>query len=171
MKVTNIVATVRLNDPFDLDFISSNIENIKRHPKVHWLKYRIPDNNSYIAFYKSGKFLVTAKSLDQLNKNLNYVLLLLQKIGIPIDGWVLKIHNIVVIDEFNFTVSLEKISSNMDPKMASYEPEQFPALVYKNWNVNFLLFSNGKVILTGAKTLEQAVKSLELFKDLIKKIN
>jgi transcription initiation factor TFIID TATA-box-binding protein len=55
----------------------------------------------------------------------------------------------------------------MDVKKASYEPEQFPALVYKDWNVSFLLFSSGKVILAGAKTFEQAEESLKLFKDYI----
>ena len=59
----------------------------------------------------------------------------------------------------------------MDVKKASYEPEQFPALVYKDWNVSFLLFSSGKVIQAGAKTVEKAVESIELFKDLIAKIS
>ena len=171
MKVSNIVATVKLKGPLDLDYLCSKIKNIQRHPKVHWLKYRIPDNNSYIAFYKSGKFLVTAKSLDQLDNNLKFVLLSLQEIGILTEGWILEIHNIVVVDDIKLTGPLENIISNMDIKKASYEPEQFPALVYKDWNVSFLLFSSGKVILAGAKTLEQAIESLKLFKELITAIN
>ena len=62
MKISNIVATVELIKPFDISFLNKNIKGTVRDPKVHWLKYRIPYNNSYIAFYKSGKFVVNANS-------------------------------------------------------------------------------------------------------------
>ena len=143
MKISNIVATVTLSKPLDLIHLHENIPGTQRDPKVHWLKYRIPPTNSYIAFYKSGKFLVTAKSMEQVNENVRYVLSLLKKIGIPIKNWKLNIHNMVIVDKIDLPCPIERLISNMDAKKSSFEPEQFPALIYKDWGISFLLFSSG----------------------------
>ena len=74
MKISNIVATVTLSKPLDLIYLHENLKGTQRDPKIHWLKYRIPSNNSYIAFYQSGKFLVTAKSMELVDENVKYIL-------------------------------------------------------------------------------------------------
>ena len=167
MKISNIVATVTLNHPFNLEFLSQNIQNVQIHPKVHWLKYRIPQNNSYIAFYKSGKFLVTARSLKQLNENARTILEMLEKIGIKTEGWFIDVHNIVAIDKIDLKTTIENLVSNMDLQKASFEPEQFPALIYKDWGVSILLFSTGKIIITGGKNIDQVNAAVESFQKLI----
>lgn len=171
MKISNIVATVKLTTPFDINYLNQNIPGTIKDPKVHWLKYRIPDNNSYIAFYRSGKFLITAKSYEQLNETVTYVLSNLKKIGISTNDWILEIHNLVIVDTVDLSYTIENLVENMDPKKSSYEPEQFPALIYKDWGVNFLLFSTGKIILTGARSLEQAKNALEKFKHFLKELS
>jgi len=66
---------------------------------------------------------------------------------------------------------LRSAESGLDPKKGSYEPEQFPALVYKDWGVSFLLFSSGKVIVAGAKTVEMAEEGIKNFEGLITSIS
>ena len=171
MKISNIVATVKLKIPFDINYLNQNIPGTIKDPKVHWLKYRMPNNNSYIAFYRSGKFLVTAKSFEQLNETVSYVLSKLEEIDISTNDWILEIHNLVIVDTVNLSCIIEKLFENMDPKKSSFEPEQFPALIYKDWGVNFLLFSTGKIILTGAKSLDQSKHVLEKFKRFLKEIS
>ena len=171
MKISNIVATVKLAAPLDIGYLNQNITGTIKDPKVHWLKYRIPKNNSYVAFYKSGKFLVTAKSFEQIDKNVKHVLSILEKIGISTKGWKLEIHNLVIGDSVNLPYTLEKLVANMDAKKSSFEPEQFPALIYKDWSVSFLLFSTGNVILTGAKSQEQANDVVDKFKQLLKELS
>jgi transcription initiation factor TFIID TATA-box-binding protein len=170
MKISNIVATVKLAAPIDIGYLNQNIPGTVKDPKVHWLKYRIPENNSYVAFYQSGKFLITAKSFEQIDKNVKYVLAVLKKIGISTNDWKLEIHNLVIGDTIDLPCTIEQLVANMDAKKSSFEPEQFAALIYKDWGVSFLLFSTGKVILTGAKSLKQAddvlVKLRRLLKDL-----
>jgi len=170
MKISNIVATVKMVAPFDISYLMQNIPGTEKDPKVHWLKYRIPKNNSYVAFYQSGKFLVTAKSFEQIVNNVNYVLSQLMKIGISTNEWKLEIHNLVIVDSIDLQCSVEKLVVNMDAKKSSFEPEQFPALIYKDWDVSFLLFSTGKVVLTGAKSLEQAEDVMGKFKQLLKEL-
>jgi transcription initiation factor TFIID TATA-box-binding protein len=171
IKISNIVATVKLASPLDIDYLNQYIPGTVKDSKVHWLKYRLPENNSYVAFYKSGKFLVTAKSFDQIDKNTKYVLSVLEKIGISTKDWELKIHNLVIGDDVILLSTIENLVANMDAKKSSFEPEQFPALIYKDWGVSFLLFSTGKVVLTGAKSLDQANDVLEKFKQLLKELS
>jgi transcription initiation factor TFIID TATA-box-binding protein len=171
MKISNIVATVKLSAPLDIDYLNQNILGTEKDPKVRWLKYRIPKNNSYVAFYRSGKFLITAKSFVLIDENVRYILSVLEKIEISTDDWKLEIHNIVIGDSVDLSCTIEKLIANMDPKKSSFEPEQFPALVYKDWNVSFLLFSTGKVILTGAKSLELAGDAMEKFRQLLKELS
>jgi transcription initiation factor TFIID TATA-box-binding protein len=167
MKIVNIVATVKLTAPFDLHHIQNSIEGTKRNPKVHWLQLRIPPDNTYIAFYKSGKFLVTAKSMEKLQKNIDIVLNLLNNSGIDIRNAKTEIHNLVINHSIELISTIENLMPALDPKKASYEPEQFPALIFKDWRVNFLLFSTGNCIVTGAKSEKQAVDAIQKFQDLL----
>jgi len=167
MKIVNIVATVKLTAPFDLHHIQNSIEGTKKNPKVHWLQLRIPPDNTYIAFYKSGKFLVTAKSREKLQKNIDIVLNLLKNSGIDIRNAKTEIHNLVINQSIELNSTIENLMPALDPKKASYEPEQFPALTYKDWGVCFLLFSTGSCIATGAKNEEQAHYAIQNFQDLL----
>ena len=45
---------------------------------------------------------------------------------------------------------------NLDPKKASFEPELFPALVYKDWGMCFIVYSSGKTRILGLKNIEDA---------------
>jgi transcription initiation factor TFIID TATA-box-binding protein len=167
MKIVNIVATVKLTAPLDLQHIHNSIDGTIRNPKVHWLQLRIPPDSTYIAFYQSGKFLVTAKSIEKLQKNIDIVLKLLKKAGIDVKGAKTEIHNLVISHPIELELTIENLMPVLDPKKASYEPEQFPALTYKDWGVSFLLFSTGSCIVTGAKNERQALDAIQNFQDLL----
>jgi len=171
MKIVNIVATVKLSAPLDLEYLVGSIPGVILNPKVHWLQFRLPPENTYIAFYKSGKFLVTAKSMEKLQKNVDAVLKILKKAKIDVNNAKIEIHNLVMSQTMDLKSTIEKIIPVLDVKKASYEPEQFPALNYKDWGVNFLLFSTGKCILTGAKTEKQASNAFEKFQEILDRCN
>lgn len=92
-------------------------------------------------------------------------------IGIEVEDRDITIHNVVVMELVKLGTTLENLIANLNPKKGSYEPEQFPALVYKDWGVSYLLFSSGKVIVNGAKTVEKAEEGIENFKGLITSIS
>jgi len=48
MKISNIVASLKLVAPFDIAYLHWNIPETLKDPNIHWLKYRVPENNSYI---------------------------------------------------------------------------------------------------------------------------
>ena len=48
-----------------------------------------------------------------------------------------------------------------------YEPEQFPGLVYRilDPKVVILIFSSGRIVSTGAKTVEDVTRAVNILKD------
>jgi transcription initiation factor TFIID TATA-box-binding protein len=166
MKTVNIVATVTLPHPLDLLKLRNELPGIDTSSKVSWLKMRVQPEGYYVAFYKSGKFLVMGKSLEQLNNTANKVIALLNSVGITTNPWQLKVHNMVLTDNIEMKMSIEHLIYSLDPKKASYEPEQFPALVYKDWGVSFLLFNSGKIVLTGVKNENDARELMDKFRNL-----
>jgi transcription initiation factor TFIID TATA-box-binding protein len=156
-------------NPLDLQKLRINLPEIEFSPKVHWLKMRVRPEGSYVAFYKSGKFLVIGKSLEELNYIANKVISLLNKINITTDPWQLKVQNIVAVDKLEMEMSIENLIYALDSKKASYEPEQFPAIIYKDWDVIFLLFNSGKIVLTDVKNENNASELMNKFCNLIRK--
>ena len=80
------------------------------------------------------------------------------------------IHNFVIMDSFDLKTSIEKIIYALDNNKASYEPEQFPGLMYKDFGASFLLFPSGKVIATGIKNQNEGEKALAKFRSLMEQI-
>ncbi len=68
---------------------------------------------------------------------------------------VIKIENVVASTSLGSELDLQAIALALDG--AEYEPEQFPGLIYrlKEPKTATLLFRSGKVVCTGAKSLEQ----------------
>jgi transcription initiation factor TFIID TATA-box-binding protein len=167
MKIANIVSTVTLSSPLDLALLHDLLPQTETPGKSPWLKLRLPPDNTYIAFYKSGKFLITTKDPEKLPHIADQVLNLLIGIGLDVKIVEIKIHNVVVQDTLSLKTPLEALIVNLDSRKSEFEPEQFPALVYKDWGVSFLLFSTGKVIVTGLKDVGDAEKMIEKFKKTI----
>lgn len=170
MEIVNIVAIAIMHEPFDLILISKRVEGTEFATSGAWLKMRIKPENYYTAFYKSGKFLITgAKNLDKVNEIVERVLSMLKKAEINASLKTVKINNIVLMDKIELNQSLDNLIISMDDPKASYEPEQFPAIIYKDKKkgINYLLFSSGKIVITGVTDIELAKKNLENFKDII----
>ena len=167
MNIINIVATVEMERPFDLEELLVKLPNVE---KAHfWVKAKIPPYNKYTAFYGSGKFLITgAKSEKELNEVANNVVDYIQKYGIDNNIKNININNRVYMDQLGFDVDLEKLIVELSDYDASYEPEQFPGLNFKdNYGLTYLLFGSGKITITGVKSLDNFEKHVREFKDLI----
>lgn len=167
LKIANVVATVTLTAPLNLELIHERLPQTELPGKSPWLKMRLPPNNTYIAFYRSGKFLITVKDPDKIKEIAEEVLDLLYKINLDIEIVKVQIHNVVVQTKIPLKNTLESIITNLDPRKASFEPEQFPGLVYKDWGVSFLLFSTGSCIIAGLKDVKDAEPVIERFKEMI----
>ena len=167
IKIANVVATVTLTAPLNLALIHERLPHTEFPGKSPWLKLRLKPDNTYTAFYKSGKFLITTKNPERLDSIAHRVVELLHDAGIDVEIVKIEIHNIVVQVTIPLEQSLESIIVNLNPRKASFEPEQFPRLIYKDWGVSFLLFSTGSCIVTGLKSINDAERIIQKFKKLL----
>lgn len=153
MKIVNIVAIVKLSEPLDLVSLQEKIKGYEiSFSGNRWLKMRLPPKNLYVAFYKSGKILLTGiKSLEEVETVSEQILRILIDAEFHLHKEKIIIHNVVLMDSAKMNASLEKILYSLDSTKASYEPEQFPGLIYKDFEASFLLFQSGKFIITGLK--------------------
>lgn len=167
MEIVNIVATVEMEKPFDLEELLIKLPNCESTNS--WVKARIPPYNKYTAFYGSGKFLITgAKSENELNDFAMSVVSYINKHKINNKVKNIKINNRVYIDQLDFEVDLEKLIIELDDYDASYEPEQFPGMNFKdNYGLTYLLFGSGKITITGVKSLDNFEEHVNEFKELI----
>lgn len=158
IQIVSMVTICTLDQPLDLLYLSNNIEGAILPKKLgSWVKYRLKPENYYIAFYKSGKFLITGvKSLEKINDTAQRVQKILENAGVHSSLTKIEIVNIVCLGTLQLNTTLEKIVFHLDSSDASYEPEIFPGLMYKKWGATFLIFSTGKVIITGIRDFEKA---------------
>jgi len=170
MEIVNIIAVAKMKEKFDLEELSNRLDNTEN--TAVWLKMRLKPENYYIAFYSSGKFLITGiKTLDMLNIISKRVLKLLYDAGVNNSVEKVEIKNIVMTDEIQLKSSLNDIIISLNTSSASYEPEQFPGLFYKDTDgISFTLFSSGKIVITGFIDEKLASNNLKKFKNLITSI-
>ncbi len=93
-----------------------------------------------------------------------------QKPGV-VDDTTIRIVNIVVSTSLEHDIPLEKMAAVLPN--TEYNPEQFPGLVIriKDPKTSALIFSSGKVVCTGARTLEKVDESIAKIIESLKKIN
>ena len=153
--------------PFNLEELLEKLPDCER--ANIWVKTRIPPYNKYTAFYGSGKFLITGtKSEEELNEVANNVVSFIQKHGIDNEIKNININNRVYMDQLDFEVDLEKLIVELNDYDASYEPEQFPGMNFKdNYGLTYLLFGSGKITITGVKSLDNLEEHVNEFKELI----
>ena len=172
MKIVNLVATVILAEPLDLNEVHKHLPGSK-FPKAGspWLQYRLQPENYYTTFYKSGKFLVTGvTSPDEIQPIADRIVSILKTNAIKVRISEIRIHNFVVVDTIGHSVQFDKIIASLPDVNIEYEPEQFPGMIIKEDGHSFLLFSSGKVILTGVRDIEAIKPALKKFKKKIQNI-
>jgi len=83
----------------------------------------------------------------------------------------IEIVNIVVSTSLEHDIPLEKMAATLSN--TEYNPEQFPGLVIriKDPKTSALIFSSGKVVCTGARTIEKVEESIKKIIKSLEKIN
>ncbi len=163
VRIENIVATVIFEHQLDLDLIEQGVSNIEYNPdQFPGLILRLDSPKVTALIFRSGKMVVTgAKKTSDLIKAVKKILRMFIKSGVTISGKPrIQIQNIVASANLGMEVLLEKAAYLLDNTM--YEPEQFPGLIYRltDPKVVLLIFSSGKMVITGAKSEEEVEKAV-----------
>lgn len=82
----------------------------------------------------------------------------------------LQIVNIVVSSSLEHNIPLEKMAATLSN--TEYNPEQFPGLVIriKDPKTSALIFSSGKIVCTGARSLQKVEESIQKIIESLQKI-
>ena len=87
---------------------------------------------------------------------------ILQKLGYQVTFSEFTVQNMVASCSVNFPIRLEGLAAKFD-MFCNYEPEVFPGLVFrmKKPKLVLLIFVTGKIVLTGAKRVDQIYNAFE----------
>jgi transcription initiation factor TFIID TATA-box-binding protein len=171
IKLQNVVATITLGCPIDLNKVAQTARNAEYNPtRFQAVIMRIREPRTTALIFASGKMIVTGAKTegDCRNAAMKYKEILC-KIGFPAECNDFKIQNITATFDAGFPIRLEAFIYAYSTN-TTYEPELFPGLVYRmnDPKVVFLVFVSGKVIVTGAKHMESiAIGAQNIFSKLI----
>jgi len=175
LKIENIVASGAIAESIDLVALSEKIENCELNKKrFPGAVYRIQDPKIAALIFSSGKVVLTGIRNDKaLADGLAIIIKSLKKAGIkPLAEPRIAITNMVCSYNLGKYINLNKIVVTLNVENIEYEPEQFPGLVYriKEPKIVVLIFSSGKIILTGGKNLEDVRKGLDVLEQKLESI-
>lgn len=134
-------------------------KNTEYRPKrFPGLVFRLKRPKTATLIFTTGKLVCTgAKSSKLAKRAVKKVVKQLREAGFIINDMPeVEIQNIVATADISSKVDVEGAADKLGKTM--YEPEQFPGLVYRMEDPKtvILLFTSGKLVITGAKSEEHA---------------
>jgi transcription initiation factor TFIID TATA-box-binding protein len=170
ITIQNVVATGSLNQKIDLASILKTFPNVEyKREKFPGLCFRLKKPKTATLIFNTGKMVCTgAKSEKMARIAISKVANELKEKGIidPVKPKV-TVQNIVSSANLGLKIDLEVAADILENIM--YEPEQFPGAVYRMSDPKtvLLLFSTGKIVVTGAKKKKQVFEAVKKIRALL----
>lgn len=172
-ELVNAVGGGNLNQELELRFLYDAIEaEVIRYDPEHWpgLYLRFNSESAAVLVFSSGKYNIAgAPSIEQLFDENERFLSKIRRLGINIEKTHFEVRNLVFLDRYEHELDLNQVAVALGLENAEYEPEQFPGILFrpKEQNATFMIFRNGKVILTGIDSRNNAMGAfIDLFDNL-----
>jgi len=174
-EIANVVGMVTYQQELDLSALAetfeqrSEINSVTYEPaENHWLQTRFAPDDTYVPFYRSGKCsIVGATSPEYFEEMVGRVNTLMRELLEFDYEPTAEIKNIVATAELDSLPPLEAIAIGLGLERTEYEPEQFPALIYRGGDSVLLVFASGKIICTGLTDFDQISSAID---DITKQI-
>lgn len=175
LKIENIVASGAIADAIDLAEISKKIKNCELNQKrFPGAVFRLDEPKIASLIFSSGKVVLTGiRDRDSLDQGLELIISSMKEAGVKtFDRPRVAVTNIVCSYDIGKYINLNKVVITLNLENIEYEPEQFPGLVYRirDPKIVALLFSSGKIILTGGKNLDDVKRGLEFLEQKLENI-
>ncbi|MDK2990310.1 MAG: transcription initiation factor TATA-box-binding protein [Methanoculleus sp.] len=175
LKIENIVASGAIADSIDLENVSDKIKNCELNTKrFPGAVYRIEKPKIASLIFSSGKVVLTGiRNKQDLHDGLDLIMQSLRDAGVDTyNEPQVAVTNIVCSYDMGRYINLNKVVITLNLENIEYEPEQFPGLVYRieDPKIVALLFSSGKIILTGGKNIEDIKRGLDFLEQRLETI-
>ncbi|MCL7475459.1 MAG: TATA-box-binding protein [ANME-2 cluster archaeon] len=167
LKIENIVASTSVGDHIDLVQTAALFDGAEYDPEhFSGVIIRLKDPSSTVLIFRSGKMVSTgAKGYDIVEDGIGRVVKTLSEAGI-IPEVVPYVHykNIVFSANLDVQLNLNKVALGLGLENVEYEPDKFPGMVYRLFEpkVVILMFSTGKLVITGCKEYEDAQEAIDI---------
>ena len=169
IEIANVVGMITYQQELDLAALAETFEereevtNVTYEPTDnHWLQTRFAPDDTYVAFYRSGRCSIAGgesiEHFETVVKQVNEVIRdLLEYEYEP----AVEVSNIVATTDLGSPISLEVLMLELGLEQTEYEPEQFPALMYRDSEYVVLVFSSGKLLCTGLTDMQSVSEAIE----------
>jgi transcription initiation factor TFIID TATA-box-binding protein len=151
--LTSIVATGKISRELELGAVADDLEvysyqyNPEQPPGLHIKFY---EDGPTVTIFRSGFFNVRgASTIDEAFENKSIVEERVSNLGIEATVTNFGVTNMVFTADLKKQLNLNSISVSLGLENIEYEPEQFPGLVYRVDQGVILIFSSGKLVVTG----------------------
>jgi transcription initiation factor TFIID TATA-box-binding protein len=170
-SVVNVVATACLNQELDLCKLGK-FKEVFHDSDVYGGRvayFKTSSMKGRVSIFSSGK-MISAGTRSELKAfhELKFAMKFLVENGfirkVKLQP---KVQNIVVVADFARSINLEKLAEKI---MGIYEPEQFPGMILRTnrpYQASFLVFSSGKVVVTGLKSSGQIAPVLQRLETIV----
>jgi transcription initiation factor TFIID TATA-box-binding protein len=125
------------------------------------------DDSHAFTLYRTGSFQIRGARTEADIKEAEFRLrTLLSDVGVEMPEYEFRHVTSVFVGDLDTGVNLNALTIALGLENTEYEPEQFPAIVYRppQFAVTLLIFSTGKVIVGGTTDREEARSALQRVK-------
>ena len=163
IRVENVVAVALLGVDIPLEKLVSEAHNANYEPEpFSGLVFRTGEKGVASLIFSSGKIVCTGtKSLDHATEVLGKVVHKVREIGVNVPAeYPIDIENMVACSRLDAELSLEDVAFSLEN--AEYDPAKFPGLIYNipDPSVSMMLFADGKILCSGAHSVNDIKKAL-----------
>ena len=142
------------------------------NPELNASLFRFETEGELLILYMSGKYILRGgDDYDRIEETNNRFLSELSDFGIDTDNTKWDITNIVAVGELEQKINLNTLLIELGLDVVEYEPEQFPGLIYRPDKTPcvLLVFSSGKVVITGGQRIDDNQKAYSLLSSKLAK--
>jgi len=163
-KISNVVVSSYVADGIDLDQVAAYWPQANYNPMAfRAIAYTQDNPKTAQLIFDDGKVVSTgARSVKSAEMSVSNIGVELEKVGIPIyDKLFIEIDNIVARATLDRKLDLHHLAPQLEN--AEFDPAVFPGIIIKDTitkdeketKISTLIFSSGKIVITGHKTEEE----------------
>jgi transcription initiation factor TFIID TATA-box-binding protein len=173
IKVENVVASASISDKLDIQDVSNKLDGAEYEPEQFpGVIYRLRKPKVAILIFGSGKIVCTgAKTPEIVRIAVEHLTQRLGETGTSVvKNPEITVQNMVATWDTGQPFNLSDLILSFGMERVEYEPEQFPGMVFRldDPKVVMLFFSSGKVVCTGAKSVEELERAVDIVKKELK---
>lgn len=165
IRIENVTASIKLDRDIDIKRLSLEhigMESSENHPMAIFR----PTDAIAVQIYENGNVISTgARSTSESRRVIDETL---QKLGLDHDPEDIQIRDIMASTILDHDINLEKAYMAFD-SIAEYNPEWFSGVIvhYDSIGTTGIIYSNGKIVVSGASNMDMVYDSLEAMRDVL----